>query len=297
MFHVNAWGLPYTMSMVGARQVYPGPHLDAVSLLDLMQSEKVSVAAGVPTIWFAIREALDAEPKRWQLDPALRMVVGGSAAPESMIRDFDRHGLEVLHAWGMTETSPVGTVARLPSELDYADADVRYRMRAKQGVASPLIEIAVRNDAGDVPPDGATSGELLIRGPWVAARYATHDEPERWTADGYFRTGDVATIDSYGFIQLVDRLADLIKSGGEWISSQALENAIMAHPAVLEAAVIGVPNAKWSERPYAYVVMRQGLSATADELRAFLGTRIAKFQIPDTFESIDRHSAHFDRQV
>jgi fatty-acyl-CoA synthase len=291
MFHVNAWGLPYIAAMVGAKLVFPGAHLDPASLLDLMERERVTVAAGVPTIWLGIREALDAQPRA--LAPGLRMIVGGSAAPEQLIRDFDRQGLTLIHAWGMTETSPIGLVSRLPPHLASADEDTRYRQRAKQGVPPPFVDIRIRNEAGDVPADGATSGELLVRGPWIASSYASQatspsrGDRSRWTDDGFFRTGDVARVDEHGFVQLTDRVADLIKSGGEWIASAELENALMGHPAVREAAVIGVAHPKWSERPIAAVVFKPGASATPDELRAFLAPRFAKFWLPDAFVVVD----------
>ncbi|HWB76941.1 MAG TPA: long-chain fatty acid--CoA ligase [Nannocystaceae bacterium] len=294
MFHVNAWGLPYASALVGAKQVLPGPHLDAASLLELMQDERVTIAAGVPTIWLAIREALDAAPDRWKLRDDVRMVVGGSAAPEQLIRDLDRHGLRIIHAWGMTETSPVGLVSRLPPELADAPEDVRYRLRAKQGVTPPLVDVRVRNDQGDVPHDGRTSGEVLIRGPWITGSYVGGATPERWTDDGFFRTGDVAHVDAHGFVQLTDRMADLIKSGGEWIASQELENALMGHPAVREAAVVGVPHPKWSERPVAAIVWKPGCTATDDELREFIAPRFPKYWLPDAFvvlEAIPRTSA------
>jgi fatty-acyl-CoA synthase len=287
MFHVNAWGLPYIAAMTGARLVFPGPHLDPPSLLDLLTGERVTVAAGVPTIWLGIREAMDAAPDRWKLVPGLRMIVGGSAAPEQLIRDFDRLGMTLIHAWGMTETSPLGLVSRLPPELAEADDDARYRLRAKQGVPPPLVDLCVRNEAGDVPRDDKTSGEVMVRGPWIASAYAGGATPERWTDDGYFRTGDVARIDEHGFVQLTDRIADLIKSGGEWIASQELENALMGHPAIREAAVIGVPHPRWSERPVAVYVLKPGATASADELRAFLATRFPRFWLPDAFEAID----------
>ncbi|HEY5927624.1 MAG TPA: long-chain fatty acid--CoA ligase [Kofleriaceae bacterium] len=287
MFHVNAWGLPYIAAMVGAKMVCPGPHLDPASLLDLMEREQVTVAAGVPTIWIGIRDLLDANPGKYKLQPAIRMIVGGSAAPEQLIRDFDRHGLTLIHAWGMTETSPIGTVSRVPRELANADDKARYALRARQGRPVPLVDLRVRNEQGDVPGDNTTSGEVLIRGPWIAASYAGGHTPERWTADGYFRTGDVARVDEHGFIQLTDRIADLIKSGGEWIASQELENALMGHPAVREAAVIGVAHPKWSERPLAAVVLKEGQTATADELREFLAPRFAKFWLPDAFVFVD----------
>jgi fatty-acyl-CoA synthase len=293
MFHVNAWGLPYTAIMVGAKQVYPGPFLDAPSVLDLLVSEQVTVSAGVPTIWIGIRETLDANPGKYPLQPGLRMIVGGAAAPEQLIRDFDRQGMFLLHAWGMTETSPIGLVSRLPPELKDADPDLRYKLRASQGLAPPLLELRVRNDAGDVPHDDATTGEVLVKGPWIASRYATQTTPERWTADGFFRTGDVARIDRHGFVTLVDRVADLIKSGGEWIASVELENKLMGHPAIKEAAVFGVPHPRWSERPLAAIVLKPGASVTDDELRAHLAAHFAKFWLPDAFlrvEAIPRTS-------
>jgi len=287
MFHVNAWGLPYAAAMTGARLVFPGPHLDPASLLDLMATERVTIAAGVPTIWLGIREVLDAHPGKYDLVPGLKMIVGGSAAPEQLIRDFDRQGMYLLHAWGMTETSPIGLVSRLPPHLASADLATQYRLRAKQGVPPPLVDVTVRNEAGDVPHDDKTSGELLVRGPWITGSYFGGHTPERWTDDGWFRTGDVARIDEHGFVQLTDRVADLIKSGGEWIASVELENALMGHPAVREAAVIGAPHPKWSERPIAVVVFKPGASATADELKAFLGEKFAKFWVPDAIEVVD----------
>jgi len=295
MFHVNAWGLPYTAALVGAKQVHPGPFLDAPSLLDLMQHERVTCAAGVPTLWLAIREVLAKDLSAYTLMPGLRMIVGGSAAPESLIRDFDRLGLTLLHAWGMTETSPIGLVAQVPPEADTAGSDEHYRLRATQGTPPPLIEVRVRNDAGDVPHDGSTSGEVQVRGLWVAGRYSSGrnavgvaaETASKWTDDGFFRTGDVAKVDAYDHVQLTDRLADMIKSGGEWIASAELETALMGHPAVLEAAVVGVPHPRWSERPLAAVVWKPGQSATPTELAAFLGARFAKFWIPDAFVTLD----------
>jgi fatty-acyl-CoA synthase len=284
MFHANAWGIPFAAAMVGAKLVMPGPFLDAPSLLELMEGERVTCAAGVPTIWAAILEQLDRAPRA--LTPGTRMVVGGSAAPDAMIRAFDRHGLRVVHAWGMTETSPLGSVAHVrTSDIGEAAA---YAARARQGTPSPLIELRAIDDRGAVPWDDVRSGELQVRGPWVASSY--HDQPDaadRWTADGWFRTGDVVSINAHGSIKIVDRTKDLIKSGGEWISSVDLENTLVAHPAVREAAVIAVPHPKWSERPLAVVVLRDGATATAEELREFLGAHFAKFQIPDAVVFID----------
>jgi fatty-acyl-CoA synthase len=287
MFHVNAWGLPYIAAMLGAKLVFPGPHLDPPSLLDLLANERVSCAAGVPTIWLGIREALDAEPGRWTLRPGLRMIVGGSAAPEQLIRDFDRLGMTLIHAWGMTEMSPIGLVSRVPPQLAEADEATKYRLRAKQGVPPPLVDVRVRNEAGEVPRDDKASGEVMVRGPWIAKAYVGGATPERWTDDGFFRTGDVARMDEHGFVQLTDRIADLIKSGGEWIASQELENALMGHPAIREAAVVGVPHPKWSERPIAVYVLKPGAAASDDELRAYLAARFPKFWLPDAFELIE----------
>ena len=294
MFHVNAWGLPFVAAMLGTKLILPGPFLDPPSLLELLSGEKVTIAAGVPTIWIGIREALDAAPGKYPLVPGLRMVVGGSAAPEQLIRDFDRLGMTLIHAWGMTETSPIGLVSRVPPHLAGADEATRYRLRAKQGTPPPLVDVVVRGPDGEVPHDDKTNGELLVRGPWVAASYAGGHTPDRWTADGWFRTGDVARVDQHGFVQLTDRVSDMIKSGGEWICSQELENALMGHAAVREAAVIGVPHPKWSERPLAAVVLKPGAQATADELRAHLATKFPKFWLPDAcvfVEAIPRTSA------
>jgi fatty-acyl-CoA synthase len=285
-FHVNAWGVPFAGVMAGASFVFPGPHLDPVSLLDLMEKEKVTVSLGVPTIWLGIGEALDKEPMRWKLHPRLRMVVGGSAVPESLMRTFDHHGITIVHAWGMTETSPLGTVARLAPELDRASEAEKYRARLAQGVPHAFVEIRARGDSGIAPHDGKTPGELEVRGPWVAASYFKPDAEaaDRWTDDGWFRTGDVVTIDSLGYVRITDRTKDLIKSGGEWISSVELENALMGHPAVREAAVIAVPHEKWIERPLAVVVKKS--EVTAEELRAYLAGRFAPFWLPDRYEFV-----------
>ena len=289
MFHANAWGLPFASIMVGAKIVFPGPHLGAADLLDLFEREKVTFAAGVPTIWLGILQALDAEPERYRLTPGMRMVVGGSAAPESMIRGFDRHGLCVVHAWGMTETSPLGTVSLLSPHMDTWSEDDRYAQRAKQGVAAPFIELRAIGEDGPVPRNGKTPGELEIRGPWVAARYVPPcEEGEgKWTADGWFRTGDVVTLDASGCMKITDRTKDLIKSGGEWISSVDLENLLVGHPSVREAAVVAVPHPKWDERPLAVVVLNEGMSATAEDLRAYVAARVAKYQVPDAFVVVD----------
>ncbi len=282
MFHVNGWGIPFICTMLGAKQVFPGPHLDPESLLDLFERERVTVTAGVPTIWMGILDALNRTPTKWRLVPGMRMLVGGSAAPETLIRGFDKHGLKVVHAWGMTETTPLGTVSTLKHHLEDLPEKERYEIRSKQGFMAPFVEIRGVNESGPIPWDGKALGELQVRGPWVAASYFRMPEAQtQWTDDGWFRTGDVVTIDPEGYMKIVDRTKDLIKSGGEWISSVDLENALMGHPAVKEAAVIALANEKWGERPMAVIVTRDGASVTADELRAYLEPNFAKWWLPD----------------
>ncbi len=283
MFHANAWGFPFTCTLAGAKQVLPGPHLDPASLLELLEAERVTITAGVPTIWLGILQALDAEPERWDLSALRAMIVGGSAAPRALIEAFEeRHGLRVVHAWGMTELAPLGTVAEPTSELD------GYAFRASQGLPGPFVELRARGEDGAlVAWDGTTMGELEVRGAWIASAYWGDVERDRFTDDGWFKTGDIVTIDPGGFIEIQDRAKDVIKSGGEWISSVALENALMAHPAVAEAAVIGVPHEKWLERPLAVVVLRAGETATEEELRAFLEPQFAKWWLPDAYEFVD----------
>jgi len=286
MFHANAWGIPYAAVMAGSKLVMPGPHLDPLSLLELMERERVTCAAGVPTIWAGILEQL--EKQKRPLVPNCRMIVGGSAAPESMIRAFDALGLRVIHAWGMTETSPLGSVAH-PRTTDTTTVDSAYAARARQGYPCPMIEIRAIGESGDeIAWDDHAQGELHVRGPWVAASY--HERPDagdRWTADGWFMTGDVVSISPTGSLRIVDRSKDVIKSGGEWISSVDLENALVAHPAVREAAVVAVPHPKWAERPLAVVVLKDGAAASADDLRTFLGEKFAKFQLPDAVVFVD----------
>jgi len=295
MFHVNAWGLPFTCTMVGAKQVFPGPHLDPVSLLELFKGEQVTFTAGVPTIWLGILQELEKKPGQWDLNPKLRMVVGGAAAPESLIRAFDRHNLRVVHAWGMTETTPLGTVSLLKPHMESLSVDEQYAYRAKQGLPAPFVEVRIVNEQGVASHDGKTMGELQVRGPWIAADYYNRpDSRDSFTEDGWFRTGDVATIDPEGFVKITDRTKDLIKSGGEWISSVDLENALMGHPAVAEAAVIAVPHPKWQERPLAVVVLKEGARATEEELIQHLAPRFAKWWLPDGVvfvEEIPRTSA------
>jgi fatty-acyl-CoA synthase len=285
MFHAAAWGLPFAAAAVGSKVVFPGPHLDAKSLLELMAGERVTLAGGVPTIWLGILAALDAEPSRYDLSSMRAMVIGGSAAPPAMIDGFKRrHNLDVTHAWGMTETNPLGTLARLRvSHKDAADAK-RLDLQASQGYAVTFVEQRHVSEGGDVLPwDGRTMGELEVRGPWVASSYFGDEGHDRFTKDGWFKTGDVVTIDEGGYLRICDRSKDVIKSGGEWISSVALENALMSHPSVLEAAVFAARHATWGERPLAAVVLKEGRQATKEELAAHLEPMFAKFWLPDDY--------------
>jgi fatty-acyl-CoA synthase len=290
MFHINAWGLPFTSAMVGANMVLPGRHLDPASLLSLLEAERVTVTAGVPTVWLGVLQALDQEPGRYDLSGLRRIITGGSAAPPAMIKGFDeRHGIRVLHVWGMTEMTPVGTVASEPCSLQGGTPQARDAYRCRQGTPLPFVEIRARSESGLIDWNGTSVGELEVRGPWVASAYYRHPPPDdRFTGDGWFRTGDVVSIHEHGCIEIRDRAKDLVKSGGEWISSVALENALMGHPAVAEAAVVAVPHPKWDERPLAIVVVRPGQSVTPGELRQFLEPHFAKWWLPDTVEFIDQ---------
>jgi fatty-acyl-CoA synthase len=297
MFHANSWGMPYGAVMMGVKLVFPGPHLHPEDVLDLMQLEPPTLSLGVPTIWMTLIQTFDAAQAegspnhgRWKLPRGMRSLVGGAAVPEALIRAFDRHGIWILQGWGMTETSPVCTISYPRAELRDANADERYRRAAMAGVPVPLVDLRVRGDAGgDQPWDGQAVGEIQVRGPFITGSY--HEVPveaEKFTADGWLRTGDVATVDPLGFVKITDRTKDLIKSGGEWISSVDLENAIMAHAAVAEAAVIAIPDEKWSERPLACVVLKPGKAATPGDLNEhLLRHSFAKWQLPERYEFID----------
>jgi fatty-acyl-CoA synthase len=286
MFHVNAWGIPHAAVMMGAKLVFPGAHLDAESLLELYESERVTLTAGVPTLWLNVLQSLERSPQRWRLVRGMRMVVGGAAVSEALIRAYDRFGLRVIHGWGMTETSPVGTVNAAAPEPGAGAGDEQYARRARQGYPPPLFEVRATGPEGEVPWDGNTMGELEVRGPWVAARYYGLDAGQ-WTADGWFRTGDIATIDPSGCVRITDRIKDLIKSGGEWISSIDLENALASHPTVAEAAVIAAPHPKWGERPLAIIVAKAGATPSAEVLRAHLAPRFPAYWLPDGYVFVD----------
>jgi fatty-acyl-CoA synthase len=288
MFHVNAWGLPFTCTMLGCTIVFPGPYLDPSSLLELFEREKVTVTAGVPTIWLGILNLLDANPDKYDVRSLRSMIVGGSAAPLAMIKGFqERHGLTILHAWGMTETSPLGSIGVLTSEILKEDQETQYKYRAKQGVPAAFVEIRGRNENGLIPWDGETMGELEVRGPWIAsAYYNTTEQEDKFTSDGWFRTGDIVAIDEKGYIEIKDRSKDVIKSGGEWISSVALEGALMGHPSVAEAAVFSIPSDRWMERPMACVVLKENKTVTPEELNKFLEPLFTKFWLPDAYDFV-----------
>jgi fatty-acyl-CoA synthase len=288
MFHVNAWGTPFCCVMVGAKQVLPGSHLDPASLCELFAAENVTMTAGVPTIWLSILEHLDADPGAYDLSALEMMLVGGAAAPASMIEAFDRHGLNVVHAWGMTETSPLGSVSYIGPKHDQASPDERLALRAKQGRMSPLVEIRGRGPDGFIPWDGTATGELEVRGPWVASDYYRDEQgAASFTEDGWFRTGDIVTIDSDGYIQITDRAKDVIKSGGEWISTIALENALMGHPRITEAAVVAIAHPKWIERPLAVIVASDDTPPDLEEIRAYLQPHFAEWWLPDAIAVVD----------
>ena len=289
MFHVNAWGTPFCCVMLGAKQVFPGPHLDAASLCELLASEHVTMTAGVPTIWLAILEHLDANPEAYDLSALELMLVGGAAAPPAMIQGFDeRHSLNVVHAWGMTETSPLGSVSYVGPKNDDLSAEEKLALRARQGRMSPLVEVRGQAEDGLIPWDGKAVGELEVRGPWVARSYYNSEQgAESFTDDGWFRTGDIVSIDADGYIRIEDRAKDVIKSGGEWISSIALENALMGHPDIAEAAVIAIAHPKWIERPLAVIVLSGDKSPTLDEVRSYLEPHFASWWLPDALEIVD----------
>ncbi len=279
MFHANAWGLPYAAGLAGCKLILPDRFMgDGQVILDLAEAEGATILGGVPTIWINLLAALEKSGRRLPL--VHTVICGGSAVPRALMEGMDRVGLRVLQAWGMTETSPIGTTGRPRS---WTPAESELEARLTQGVPAPGVEIRIADLAGgeELPWDGVAFGEIQCRGPWIASAYHNGADAEKFTPDGWLRTGDVATIDPEGYVRIVDRTKDVIKSGGEWISSVELEGAIMAHPKVLEAAVVGLPHSRWSERPVAYVVARPGDDLTAGELREFLTARVAKWWLPD----------------
>ena len=302
-FHAMAWGTPYACAMAGATMVMPGPHLQAAPLAELIATERVTVAAGVPTIWTGLYHELKANPRDISCIRAL--VVGGSAMPRGLTKAYERElGVNVLHAWGMTEMSPLGTICQLQSHhFNLSDED-KWDVKAMQGYPIAGVEMRIVNEVGEsLPWDGRQMGELQVRGPWVVRQYYRQDPTEdHFTADGWFRTGDVCTVTPDGYMNIMDRTKDLVKSGGEWISTVALENIMMAHPEVMEAAVIAIPDEKWAERPLAAVVLTQDATDVTNEaLTTFLSDKVAKFWLPDTIVFVDEipktSVGKFDKKV
>lgn len=287
MFHVNGWGLPYAALLAGATLVLPGPAMSPSALAERLERHRVTFTAGVPAVWQSLRPLLADRDLS-----ALRMVVsGGSALPDSLSEAWERDaGIPITGSWGMTETSPVVAVGRVPSVRDGLPADERRRLLGRPGPTVPLVDVRVVDPAGvPVPHDGATSGELQVAGPTIAGSYFGADAgADSFTDDGWLRTGDVATLDELGMVRIVDRTKDMIKSGGEWISSVALENHLMDHPQVQEAAVVGVADERWGERPRAYVVLADGAELDEAVLRAYLGERVARWWIPDRFVALEQ---------
>jgi fatty-acyl-CoA synthase len=289
MFHVNAWGLPYSCAMVGAKLVFPGSRMgDAETLQKLIEEEGVTFSAAVPTVWQGLIAYLEKTGKR--VDSLTHVVSGGSAVPLALMNQLrERHEVEVVHAWGMTETSPIGTIRSISPEASALPEDKREPLRARQGRTVFGIELKVTDENGnEVPRDGKTFGALKVRGPWVAAAYYKRDADDVFEADGWFSTGDVATICPLGYMQITDRTKDVIKSGGEWISSIELENLAVAHPAVAQAAAIAIPHPKWQERPLLVVVLKPGASASREELLEFFAGKVAKWWIPDDVAFVEK---------
>jgi len=299
MFHANAWGMPYAAMMTGASLVMPDRWLQAEPLCRFMRETRPTVSGAVPTVWNDVLSHLDQHPDI-DLSAHLRLVLcGGSAVPIALQKALgERHGIHMVQAWGMTETSPVASVARPPAG---ASEEESWHYRGGQGRLLPgVVGRIVGEDGTEATRDGTAVGEVEVRGPWVTAAYYQDDDPEKFR-DGWLRTGDVGTLDELGYIQLTDRAKDVIKSGGEWISSVELENALMAHPDVQEAAVVGIPDEKWQERPLASVVLKPGATVTPTELRSFLAESVAKWQLPDAWafiEAVPRTSVgKFDKKV
>jgi len=286
MFHVNAWGLPYCAAMTGCKVVFPGPAMDGKSVYELMESEGVNLAAGVPTVWQMLLAYVQSANLRF--NTLKRTVIGGAACPPAMVQSFqEQYGVEVLHAWGMTEMSPLGTVCTLKNKHAELGVDEQMKVRLKQGRSLFGVDMKIVDDNGqELPWDGKAFGDLMVKGPWVISEYFRADAPSP-LVDGWFPTGDVATIDSDGYMQITDRSKDVIKSGGEWISSIEVENIAMAHPAVAMAACIGVKHPKWDERPIIVVVLRQDAQLTREELLSFFDGKSAKWQIPDDVVFVD----------
>jgi acyl-CoA synthetase (AMP-forming)/AMP-acid ligase II len=286
MFHVNAWGIPYAAAMTGAKLVFPGAALDGKSVYELLEAERVTMSAGVPTVWLMLLNHMKAGGLKFST--MRRTVIGGSACPPAMIRAFrDEYGVTVLHAWGMTEMSPLGTVCNLKLKHLAGNPEAQLAVQVKQGRAVFGVEMRIVDANGqELPWDGVATGDLHVKGPWIVSGYFKGEGGDP-RIDGWFPTGDVASIDPDGFMQITDRSKDVIKSGGEWISSIDIENIAMAHPSVLMAACIALPHPKWDERPLLVVVRKPGAEATREDILGFFEGKVAKWQVPDDVAFVD----------
>ena len=291
MFHANAWGIPQVAALCGAGLVLPGRELGGASIFELLESERVTATLGVPTVWLALLDYLETSGKRFDRRPGhpLRLLTGGAAMARAVMERLERdYGVKVLHAWGMTEMCPVGSSPRLKGRHEALALDQRLDWMTGQGRAVYGCELRVVDDGGvELPRDGKSAGHLMVRGPWVAAGYFRHEGGEILDAEGWFDTGDVATLDEDGYMRITDRAKDVIKSGGEWISSIDLENAALAHPGVAEAGAIGLPHPKWDERPLLAIVRAPGATVDADDILALLAKKFAKWQLPDEIVFVD----------
>jgi fatty-acyl-CoA synthase len=303
MFHANAWCVPFAGVMNGATQYFGGPNPQPRDIVEIVHRERVTFVGAVPTVWIAIDAILEAEP-HWDISSIRAIPIGGSAAPRTLLEKFEKkYRARMIHAWGMTEMTPLGTIGRLKAPMEALPDEERYAIRAKQGYPTVCVDLRIVDDEGrELPWDGRSMGEIQVRGPWVISSYYNAPESaDRFTPDGWFRTGDVATVDPEGYVQITDRTKDLIKSGGEWISSIDVEVMIMSHPKVLEAAVIAVPHPKWVERPLACVVPKPGVTLAREEIVDWLRPRLAKWSLPDDvvfIEAVPKTSVgKFDKKV
>jgi fatty-acyl-CoA synthase len=303
MFHANAWCVPFAGVLNGATQLFGGPNPQPRDIIEIVHRERVTFVGAVPTVWIAIDAILEQEPQ-WDISCIRAIPIGGSAAPRTLIEKFDKkYGARMVHAWGMTEMTPLGTICRLKAPMEARPDEERYAIRAKQGYPTVCVDLRIVDDEGrEQPWDGQSMGEIQVRGPWViSAYYNAPESADRFTPDGWFRTGDVATVDPEGYVQITDRTKDLIKSGGEWISSIDVETMIMGHPKVLEAAVIAVPHPRWVERPLACVVPKPGERLDPAEILDYLRPKLAKWALPDEvvlIEAVPKTSVgKFDKKV
>jgi fatty-acyl-CoA synthase len=288
MYHANAWGIPIATTMIGCKQVFPGACTDAAAVAELFTNERVTLSAAVPAVWAELLQYVERAPDDWAPAKGARAIVSGAAPAEAVMRGLDQRGLQLIQGWGLIETDSLATVSRVPAELASANEDAQYASRMSLGQPLPFVDVRVIGDMGEVRAGSEAMGEVQVRGPWVTGSY--YNLPElrgKWTDDGWFRTGDVVTVNQRGEMRMTDRAKDLIRSGDDWISSVNLENELLGHPAVREAAVIAVPHPVHGEKPLAAVALKQFASATENELREFLGKKFAAWQLPEAIVFVD----------